>query len=278
MKKILIILLGLVLFSIPVLSDSSQYTVTVEIFKDNTAHYQMNISSTGPISILIKGNAENITTSDDCKIDKETLGNRVNCNVFGSLRIEYDSVIEENLFRDTFDIPEVDNFILIVKLPEGMALKYPVEDSYRPTYALVGSDGRRPVITWQRENYSGQFQATVAFESVIVAGLPLGLIIIAAIVILGAGASLFYLFHLRSKEEGVKIIYPVLKTDEKAIFDAIMKHGTGVNQKLVVRDSGYSKAKVSKVLNSLQERNLVKLERIGRSNKVHLIRNLKTKD
>jgi uncharacterized membrane protein len=276
MKKILIILLGLVLFSIPVLSDSSQYTVTVEIFKNNTAHYQMNISSTGPMSILIKGDVENITTSDDCKIDKETLGNRVNCNVLGSLRIEYDSLIEGNIFKETFDIPEVDNFILIVKLPEGMGLKYPVEDSYSPTYALVGSDGRRPVITWQRENYSGQFQATVAFESVIVAGLPLGLII-AALVILGAGASLFYIFYLKSKEEGIKVVYPVLKTDEKAVFDAIMKHGTGVNQKLVVKDSGYSKAKVSKVLNSLQERNLVKLERIGRSNKVHLIRNLKNK-
>ncbi len=55
----------------------------------------------------------------------------------------------------------------------------------------------------------------------------------------------------------------------------MMKHGNGVNQKAVVRDSGYSKAKVSKVLNSLQERGLIKLERLGRSNKIHFVGKLR---
>ena len=54
------------------------------------------------------------------------------------------------------------------------------------------------------------------------------------------------------------------------IFNIIMKSGSGVNQKVIVKESGYSKAKVSKVLSSLRERGLVKLERIGRSNKVYI--------
>ena len=61
----------------------------------------------------------------------------------------------------------------------------------------------------------------------------------------------------------------MLKEDEKKIFESVVKHDPGVNQKIVVKESGYSKAKVSKVLKNLQERGLLKLERIGRSNKVH---------
>ena len=62
----------------------------------------------------------------------------------------------------------------------------------------------------------------------------------------------------------------IIKKDEKLIFDTIRKHGDGVNQKIIVNDSGYSKAKVSKVLNSLKERGVLKLERVGRKNKVHI--------
>jgi uncharacterized membrane protein len=68
-----------------------------------------------------------------------------------------------------------------------------------------------------------------------------------------------------------------LKKDEKIIYDAIIKHGNGVNQKIIVKDSGYSKAKVSKVLNSLKERGLIRLERIGRKNKVYIERNIEKK-
>ena len=86
---------------------------------------------------------------------------------------------------------------------------------------------------------------------------------------------LFYQFYYKNKS--VKLILPVLKSDEKIIFNTIMKHGSGVNQKVIVRDSGYSKAKVSKVLKSLSERGLIKLERIGRSNKVHIEKNFEKK-
>ena len=61
------------------------------------------------------------------------------------------------------------------------------------------------------------------------------------------------------------------------IYDTIIKHGNGVNQKIIVNDSGYSKAKVSKVLSSLKERGLVRLERIGRKNKVYIERNIEKK-
>ena len=86
---------------------------------------------------------------------------------------------------------------------------------------------------------------------------------------------LFYQFYY--KDKGIKLIFPVLKKDEKLIFNSIMKHGNGVNQKVIVRDSGYSKAKVSKVLKSLSERGLVRLERIGRSNKVYMQKNIEKK-
>lgn len=56
-----------------------------------------------------------------------------------------------------------------------------------------------------------------------------------------------------------------------------MKHGNGVNQKIIVNDSGYSKAKVSKVLKSLSERGIIRLDRIGRKNKVYIEKNFEKK-
>ena len=65
---------------------------------------------------------------------------------------------------------------------------------------------------------------------------------------------------------------------EKLVFEAVTKHEPGVKQKVVVKDSGYSKAKVSKVLKNLQERGLLRLERIGRTNKIYYDKKFKKKN
>ncbi len=120
---------------------------------------------------------------------------------------------------------------------------------------------------------------SVAFEkigggNIIISEFPFQFFIV-IIIIVFVGILFFYNFYWKQKT--VKIILPVLKKDEKIIYNTIIKHGDGVNQKIIVKDSGYSKAKVSKVLNSLKERGLVRLERIGRKNKVYIERNIEKK-
>ena len=184
------------------------------------------------------------------------------------------------LFEDSFKInSDSDTASFLIKLPEGTGLKEPIENSYSPSGALIGSDGRRTIINWIENDLKkgGTFDVSIAYEKigeVIVSEFPIQIILIIALVII-AGFAIFYQFYWRNRN--VNLIIPILKKDEKKIFDTIMKNGSGVNQKIIVNDSGYSKAKVSKVLKSLEERGILRLERIGRKNKVHIEKNFKKK-
>lgn len=289
---LLISLLVFILFSIPGFSQELyQYGVTAEIFENNTVRYRLNL-------IFAKHSAQsftiplgspfnvNLNSTADCKVLAGMLETNVVCIMNASERtdiiINYDSNQNVNkkdsyfLFSNSFKLTLDTNIIsVLIKLPEGTGLKKPIESSYNPEDALIGSDGRRTIITWQKNDLkSGEiFEVSVAFERIgeIFTEFPVE-IIIAIVIVLISAFLIFYKFYWRSK--GIRIILPVLKKDEKKIFDTIIKNGSGINQKIIVRDSGYSKAKVSKVLNSLRERGLIKLERIGRSNKVYIEKNL----
>jgi uncharacterized membrane protein len=286
-------LLVFILFSIPGFSQELyQYGVTAEIFENNTVHYRLNLifASHPAQSFTIPLDSPyniNLNSTADCKVLAGMLETNVVCIMNASERtdiiINYDSNQNVNkkdsyfLFSNSFKLTLDTNIIsVLIKLPEGTGLKKPIENSYNPEDALIGSDGRRTIITWQKNNLkSGEiFEVSVAFErigEIITSEFPVE-IIIGIVIVLISAFLIFYKFYWKTK--GIRLILPVLKKDEKKIFDTIIKHGSGINQKVIVRDSGYSKAKVSKVLNSLRERGLIKLERIGRSNKVYIEKNL----
>jgi len=291
-KLFLGFLLGLTILLLPVLSETQlyQYSVNTEIYNNNTVHYEFNIifvnhpAQTFSLSIGSPHNIK-VNSSADCVVEEGMLGTRIVCNMEASSRtlinIEYDSERYINK-RDNyllFEYPiilteDVSTLSFLVKLPVGTGLKEPVENSYTPEGALIGSDGRRLIVSWQMQNLQKgeRVDFSIAFEKISeilpITGymfyLPTAIIISGVVISFG----LFYQFYWRGRE--FKIILPILKKDEKIIFDSIRKHGNGVKQKLIVKDSGYSKAKVSKVLKSLKERGIIKLERIGRSNKVYM--------
>jgi len=290
MKKALMILLILVLILKPAFSqDLYQYSVTAEIFENNTVSYKLNlilINHTIQRFVFPIGSSSNvnINSTADCSVEQNTLETNIICLMEASERtdivVTYNSNEKINkrdnylLFVDSFKlVSDTNNVFVLIKLSEGTGLKEPIENSYSPAGALIGSDGRRTTVLWQKNNLkSGEkFDVSIGFEKIgeiNISTIPLEIIVIVLIVI-ALAFIIFYRFYLR-KESDVKIIFPILKKDEKMIFDTIMKHGNSVNQKIIVKDSGYSKAKVSKVLTSLKERGLVKLERLGRSNKVYI--------
>ncbi len=63
---------------------------------------------------------------------------------------------------------------------------------------------------------------------------------------------------------------PLLKGDEKVLVDILNKHNGSVNQRVIVRESDFSKAKVSRLVAGLKERGIVDVEILGRTNKVTL--------
>lgn len=295
MKEFFITLIaGIILFSSLVKAeDFFRYSIISEIFNNNTVHYNLNIifvNHSSQTLIIPLGLPTNIQIeSSNCKEQIGMLETVIVCSMEASdktnITIHYDSNTirkKDNyfLFMDSFKLTkDTKTLSVLIKLPEGTGLREPIENSSSPEGALIGSDGRRPIINWVKNDLKEgeKLEVSIAFEKIgepTTSSFPFEIILV-IILISFSGLGLFYQFYW--KEKNVKMILPVLKKDEKIIFDTIIKHGNGVNQKIIVKESNYSKAKVSKVLNSLKERGLVKLERIGRSNKVHIEKNFQKK-
>ena len=296
MKKLIaVLLLGFVLLSHPGFSEAFQYTVNADISDNKTVLYNLNLvyvnNPKQEISLTLKNPLDiRIESQADCTTVKKILETEISCSMDASEKteIKVTYISDENvknrddyfLYTDSFKLnDDIKTLSVIVKLPEATGLSQPIENSYSPSDALIGSDGRRLLVNWIKSDIKegDTFDVSIAFEKTgetSVSSFPLEYIVVIIIVSFSAFA-LFYQIYLRDK--GIKLILPVLKSDEKTIYNSIIKHGNGVNQKVIVKESGYSKAKVSKVLNSLKERGLIKLERIGRSNKVYIEKNFEKK-
>ncbi len=225
-----------------------------------------------------------------CSAETKPYGTDIVCSTAAvtqanrSLILEFDlpeavkGVGEQLSFKQEFYTPlDTETLSVQVTLPEGMGL---VKDKipYIPNDGQSASDGRRIYLFWKRSDMSaGQTFATqVSFEPLNKGEeFPLALFVPALAVLGGIG---FYFYRRSTPSAKLKVVLPILKPDEKKVIESLLSNKGTANQKVIVRESGYSKAKVSKVLKNLNERGLVQLERLGRSNKVYLTSDVKKEE
>ena len=62
----------------------------------------------------------------------------------------------------------------------------------------------------------------------------------------------------------------ILKNDERKVIDIIKERGGMCKQRVIVRETDFSKAKVSRLVKDLEERGLLRTEKAGRSKKVYI--------
>lgn len=289
MKNVCIAFVALlVLLPFPALA-TAYMTAETRIALDDTAHSALTISlepdGADKLVVPVFGDVDNLKYDANfggfsCVFEEKTYGYDAVCDVSelkrsGSFKIEFDSakLVEKSdggyvLNQQIATPADLERLTFKVILPDGTAL---AKDSpYLPFDANNATDGRNIFVYWNREKVvKGEvFTAQVKYEkfsqdqNIIVAG------IFAVIAFVAIGAIVF------RKKFSMKMVLPVLRPDEKIIMEKLMTHKSGVNQKVIVQESGYSKAKVSKVLKSLEERGVLKLERIGRSNKIFLESNI----
>jgi hypothetical protein len=101
------------------------------------------------------------------------------------------------------------------------------EQPFLPSTGFVATDGRRPIVTWEKGNVvSGDgIDASIAFEKIgFVAYDERATILFAALIVLVLGVSAFYFFYWR-KKTSVKVVMPILKHDEKSVMESLIKHG-----------------------------------------------------
>jgi uncharacterized membrane protein len=173
----------------------------------------------------------------------------------------------------------IDNFVHrifnMVYLPETATLSTSIpNESFSPRYGKTGSDGRHIVIYWEREDIKpgDDLYFSVSYK-IPVSEMPMGSIygvaitvVIAVIIIVALG--IFYMKSIR--KESIEVVMPLLKRDEKKIIDILRERGRTTNQRVLVRETDFSKAKVSRLVASLKERGIIDVEHIGRTNKVTL--------
>lgn len=292
MKKILFSIIFLVFISNIALAENINYLGLENRITDFGIHSVMTIEFEYPntnrfaIPIFASSISNFSYTTDfngDCKLETRTYGADIICGIYGitedkrSVTVQYDytGLIEKTddkykFMQDLYMPMNVKSLWYEIILPEGMIL---VKNSTSPSGWDTTTDGRRIFVFWNLKNMTkgDTFSPVIYYESGIIIESQLIYIIPALVILVGI------VIFLWRRKRGVQVVLPVLKEDERKIFKAIMKHGSGVKQKMIVKEGNYSKAKVSKVLKSLEERGLVRLERLGRTNKVHLVSNFEKK-
>ncbi|MFQ6009690.1 MAG: helix-turn-helix transcriptional regulator [Candidatus Aenigmatarchaeota archaeon] len=240
---------------------------------------------------------ENVSVyADDKKVSCDittAAASKITCNLSEfkpeKMQIKYTarSLVKEIdkkiIFSSDYRVPlPTNNLYVKVNLPEGHVLVKGNEDFAPcfPSDCLHASDGRKVIVIWNIHNVKigDGLYVSATYENiggvVTKTEMPVVLLAIpfAAIIIL-----ILITWFIYKKKLGVKMVLPVLKKDEKIIMEMLIGAKGYLNQKVLVKESGYSKAKISKILKSLEERGIVKLERIGRKNKVFLQRDFEKK-
>jgi DNA-binding MarR family transcriptional regulator len=167
-----------------------------------------------------------------------------------------------------------DNFFFMVKLPESATLAvYPANQSYVPDNGKVITDGRSIMVLWDGSNLvaNQQLDFNVEYNLPPIRGSVTRYIFIGAgIVIVAVVAIAFFFVRRASRSNRGRAIASVLNPDEKRAMDIITAgEEKGALQKAIVRESGFSKAKVSRLVKSMSSRGLIKVEPVsGRENRI----------
>jgi len=180
------------------------------------------------------------------------------------------------LFNSDFSLNrEIEQMTVSIRLPEGKALvgeTVPNRISF-PDKANILSDGRHIIVEWRlsRVQVDDPLKFQVLYENIILQPLfdfRIRYLLIAGAVI-GVASAFIYLRYFRKPE---KVILSVLDEYERKIFDIIVAAGGTINQRKVVQETNLSKAKVSRVVKSLVNRGVIEVERLGRTNKLKILK------
>ena len=265
-----------------VLNDNGRSSAKLTItFENPETSFGFNI-----LGRIEKFNATSIAGPINCNVTISGISS-VNCNLaLTKERRTVDIIFETTDFVKNLDdkfyfdvdlslIKDIDQTAITVRLPEGMAIvneNVAGRLSY-PENATIMSDGRHIIVFWKLSGlkYYQPIRIQVLYEQV---QMPLPFEIrlryIAIFGVAVAGVLLFtYMRYFRKSE---KLVLSVLDEFERRVVDVIIAAGGSVNQKRVVQETNLSKAKVSRVIKSLMGRGVMEVERLGRTNKLKLIK------
>jgi len=229
------------------------------------------------------GNVRNLTSNADCKVVEGQIScKRLNTTSI-NIRFQSDSFLEfqGNVYKfyQQFLLPSTHRVTSLITLPVGHVVANTSDAVYPKKYSML-SNGRNILVFWEIENVSSL--QPVAFQ---VYYQPLEIpekkdySLFYGLVIIAVSLFAFTLLYIRKTREAKKEIKPekvvlkVLDKYERKVFEIVKKAGS-IKQGKIVELAQLSKAKVSRVVKSLEEKGLLKSERRGRTKIIRLRKKL----
>jgi uncharacterized membrane protein len=274
------------------------YGIETSVSDDASARTVMTIKFLQPVNstqFTLNYPAYNLTSSSSfdsasCTLNDEGEKSRIACAMAGMtegkniLTLAFNTAGGPGNFQGRYNfstdygisLPIKEAFIL-VKIPRSSVLsEEPANQSYAPGDGKILSDGKNIMVYWQRENLAAtdsmRFSVSYAIAGMSAGFSNLFVVSIAGIVIISMIAVAVYV----RRGSGIgkitaEVVTSVLNSDEKRVVDILARHGGKSGQKIIVRESDFSKAKVSRLVKNLKERGVVDIEPIsGRENRIIL--------
>ncbi len=290
----MLLLIGILYAPVSYASEIALHKVDIELGEDEIAYVTAEVHykelTTSDVPYFVLGKAYEVQARDDvsqleCRTVEQPYGTYISCAPSHEVKNNYTVYFNFKLvglvsttpnfkrFVYNYGIKEpTELFIFRISLPEGYGLVKTQREQvmpYFPQNAIIGSDGRHVTLEWHVDNpeLGDTLTFNVMYEYVGIQ--PFNLLyyvlpLLGVISVLGV-----LLIKFRSRED----IMSVLTQDERRVIEVIRSKGDRyIKQKEIVRATNFSKAKVSRILATLEERGLIIRERVGRTNKVKLLK------
>jgi len=289
--KRFIILVIFSFFLLPIASAQvmRQLNTTIDIQKDGACNAEIIFKFTDEIKEInfpFTGKIEDLTVENGECVVKEDINKILQCKppspfMVGTIKImvkfKWNELVEKrgNISFFSMDIPilwNTEKVSVIIKLPDRTLLAEKALLPVSPSGYHVGSDGRKILVSWSfKDKRSGDlipirlYYEPLSPEFISEDLVYILIFILILIVIVGTS----FIFRKVSKKS--ELVLSVLNENERLVVDIIQKEKKKqVDQRRIVNSSGFSKAKVSRIIRNLEERGVVESQRIGRRNKITL--------
>ncbi len=162
-----------------------------------------------------------------------------------------------------------ENFNIEVVLPRGFILAE-LESAVSPSGGVVSTDGKNIIVNWNLKGINNEQAFIIVYERGLASSSSYVWIVVTIVIALGAIAGVVTFYRKEKKE----VIDGVLSVDEKKIVGMI-EAGDEITQKQIVKDTGFSKAKVSKIIRRLEEKGIVEKIPFMATNKLKIKNKIK---
>ncbi len=290
MGKLIYIFLALAMVATVAHSAPSQISIEILINDDKTTgwsvalQYPENVTRSDFYILARRITAVEVIANNtfiDCDFAKRDIGTAIICEGFSSDSVIYrfrghdmvSNFEDLQLFNQRFPVTELlDKISITVKLPLGTAL---VEQSkisgtglqrFEPQWGKEGSDGRRIYVIWEQEKpkLGETVNVSIVYEQIF--GNQAAILMIPLL----AATFIFFIYFFRKRS--TKDIMHILTDNERKVVEILLREKKEVDQRSIVRETDYSKSKVSRILRNLENRGLIERSRKGRTNMVKVKR------